>query len=54
VLGSVASLLTATLYQGKPNMNLNLWNIVSTEIYILHMLVVAGMMISMGKLKSSL
>jgi hypothetical protein len=31
-LGSVVSLLTATLYQG----NHKLWNIVSTERYILH------------------
>ena len=35
--GSVASLLAATLYQGNPDRNHKLWNIVSTEIYILHM-----------------
>jgi hypothetical protein len=33
-LGSVASLLAATLYQGNPDMNHKLWNIVSTKIYI--------------------
>ena len=31
---SVASLLAATLYQGTPDRNHKLWNIVSTEIYI--------------------
>ena len=36
-LGSVASLLAATLYQGNPDMNHKLWNIVSSERYILHM-----------------
>ena len=36
-LGSVASLLAATLYQGNPNSNHKLYNIVSTERYILHM-----------------
>ena len=36
-LGSVAFLLTATLYQGNPDRNHKLWNIVSTETYILHM-----------------
>ena len=35
-LDSVASLLAATLYQGNPDMNNKLWNIVSTERYILH------------------
>jgi hypothetical protein len=35
--GSVASLLAATLYQGNPDRNHKLWNIVSTERYILHM-----------------
>ena len=34
-LGSVASLLEATLYQGNPDRNHKLWNIVSTETYIL-------------------
>jgi hypothetical protein len=29
-LGSVASLLAATVYQGNPDRNLKLWNIVST------------------------
>jgi hypothetical protein len=29
-LGSVASLLTTTLYQGNPDRNHKLWNIVST------------------------
>jgi hypothetical protein len=36
-LGSVASLLAAILYQGNPDRNHKLWNIVSTERYILHM-----------------
>jgi hypothetical protein len=36
-LGSVASLLAATLYQGSPDKNHKLWNIVSSEKYILHM-----------------
>jgi hypothetical protein len=36
-LGSVASLLAATLYQGNPDRNHKLWDIVSSEIYILHM-----------------
>jgi hypothetical protein len=35
-LGSVASLLAATLYQGNPDRNHKLWNIVSNERYILH------------------
>jgi hypothetical protein len=30
-LGSVSSLLAATLYQGNPDRNHNLWNIVSSE-----------------------
>jgi hypothetical protein len=36
-LGSVASLLAATVYQGNPDRNHRLWNFVSTERYILHM-----------------
>ena len=36
--GSVAPLLAATIYQGNPDRNHKLWNIVSTEKYILHML----------------
>jgi hypothetical protein len=36
-LGSVASLLAATLYQNNPDGNNKLWNIVSSERYILHM-----------------
>ena len=36
-LGSVASLLAATLYQGNLDRNHKLWNIVSSERYILHM-----------------
>jgi hypothetical protein len=36
-LGSVAFLLSATLYQENPDRNNKLWNIVSTERYILHM-----------------
>ena len=35
-LGSVTSLLAATLYQGNPDRNHKLWNIASTERYILH------------------
>jgi len=36
-LGSLASLLAATLYQGNPDRNHKLWNIVSSERYKLHM-----------------
>ena len=36
-LGSVASLLATTLYQGNPDRNHKLWNIASSEKYILHM-----------------
>ena len=36
-LGSVASLLAATLYQGNADRNHKLWNIVAIERYILHM-----------------
>jgi hypothetical protein len=36
-LGSVASLLAATLYQGNPDRNHKLWNMVSSERDILHM-----------------
>jgi hypothetical protein len=36
-LGSVVSLLTANLYQGNPDRNRKLWNIVSSERYIFHM-----------------
>jgi hypothetical protein len=36
-LGSVASLLAVTLYQGNPERNHKLWNIVSYERDILHM-----------------
>jgi hypothetical protein len=36
-LASVASLLAATLSQGNSDVNHKLWNIVSTERYILHM-----------------
>ena len=36
-LGSVAFLFAATLYQGNHDRNHKLWNIVSTERYILHM-----------------
>jgi hypothetical protein len=35
-LGSVTSLLAVTLYQGNPDRNHKLWNIASTERYILH------------------
>jgi hypothetical protein len=35
-LGSVISLLAATLYQGNPDRNHKLWNIVSSERDILH------------------
>ena len=56
-LGSVASLLVATLYQGNPDRNHKLWNSISAERYILH---TAGMLLhingkfTFGKLKSSL
>ena len=36
-LGSVASLIAATLYQRNPDKNHTLWNIVSSERYILHL-----------------
>jgi hypothetical protein len=36
-IGSVASLLAATLYQRNPDRNHMLWNIGSTKRYILHM-----------------
>jgi hypothetical protein len=36
-LGSVASLLAATLYKGHTDRNHKFWNIVSSERYILHM-----------------
>jgi hypothetical protein len=36
-LGSVASLLAATLYQENPDRDHKLWYIVSSERYILHM-----------------
>jgi len=36
-LGPITSLLAATLYQGNPDRNHKLWNILSTERYILHM-----------------
>jgi hypothetical protein len=35
MLGAVASLLAATLYQGNPDRNHKLWNIVSSERYII-------------------
>jgi hypothetical protein len=37
ILGLVAFFLTAILYQGNSDGNHKLWNIVSTERYILHM-----------------
>ena len=58
-IGSVDSLLAATLYQGNPDRNHKLWNIVSTEIYTPYA-GAAGMLLhmnekfTMGKLKSSL
>ena len=36
-LGLVASMIAATLYQGNPDRNHKLWNIGSTERYLLHM-----------------
>jgi hypothetical protein len=44
-LGSVATLLEATLHQGNPDRNHKLWNIVSTERYILPYAGAAGMLI---------
>jgi hypothetical protein len=35
-LVSVASLLAARLYQGNPDRNQKIWNIVSTEIYSIY------------------
>ena len=58
-LGSVASLLAATLYQGNPYIKHKLWNTVSTERYTPYA-GAAGMLLhmngkfTMGKLKSSL
>jgi hypothetical protein len=59
-LGSVASLLAGTPYQGNPDRNHKLWNIVSAGRYILHYAGAAGILLhingkfTMGKLKSSL
>jgi hypothetical protein len=56
-LDSVASLLAATLYQGNPDKNHRLWNIVSSERYILHMQVLLlhiNGKFTMVQLKSSL
>jgi hypothetical protein len=36
--GSVAYLIAAILYQGNPDRNHKLWNIVSTVRYILHII----------------
>ena len=58
-LGSVASLLAATIYQGNPIRNHKLWNIVSTERYT-PCASAAGMLLhingkfTMGKLRSDL
>jgi hypothetical protein len=41
-LGSVASLLAATLYQGNPDRNHKLWNIPSSERDIHHRHVLLG------------
>jgi hypothetical protein len=52
-------LLAATLYQGNPDSNYKLWNVVSTKIYTPYA-GAAGMLLhingkfTMGKLKSSL
>jgi hypothetical protein len=35
-LGSVASLLATTIYHENPDRNHKLWNIASSERYILH------------------
>ena len=58
-LGSVGSLLVVTLYHGNPDRNHKVWNIVSTEIYILHMQMLLEccyikMEFTIGKFKSSL
>jgi hypothetical protein len=42
IIASVASLLAETLYQGNPDRNHKLWNLVSTERDILHMQVLAS------------
>ena len=44
-LGSVASLLAATLYQGNSDRNHKLWNIVSIERYILPYTGASGMLL---------
>jgi hypothetical protein len=36
-LGTVAFLLATTLYQGNPDRNHRLWDIISSERYIFHM-----------------
>jgi hypothetical protein len=36
ILTSAATLLATTIYHGNPDRNHNLWNIVSTEKYIIH------------------
>ena len=57
-LGSAASLLAATFYQGYPDWNHKLWNIVSTKRYTPYA-GAAGMLLhingkfTMGRLKSS-
>ena len=58
-LGSVASLLAATFYQGNPDRNHKLWNIVSTKRYTPYagdagMLLHINGKFTMGKSKSSL
>jgi hypothetical protein len=50
-LGSVAPLLAATLYQGNPDRNHKLWNIVSTERYILQMQVLLSYYTRLLKVK---
>ena len=58
-LGSVASLLAVTFYQGNPDRNHKLWNIVSTKRYTPYA-GAAGILLhingkfTMGKSKSSL
>jgi hypothetical protein len=61
ILGSVASLLAAALYQGNPDRNHKLWNIASSERCILHICRCCGNVATykmesshLGKLKSSL
>jgi hypothetical protein len=51
-LVSVASLLAARLYQGNPDRNQKIWNIVSTEIYSIYAGAVGVVLHINGKFRS--